>query len=158
MAIEIERKFLAHADRLPPLGAGERFVQGYLSADPEVRFRIVGQRVILCVKKPLGPGHRIELEFPRDDLTETEKSDLCALALWPPLVKVRHRLPHARLVWEVDVYKEANAGLVTAEVEIPAADHPIDFPPWVDSAREITVDPTYANIHLTRRPYGTWEG
>ena len=59
------------------------------------------------------------MEFPREDLTETEKADLCALALWPALVKVRHRVPHAGLVWEVDVYEEANAGLVTVEVEIP---------------------------------------
>lgn len=156
MGIEIERKFLASADRLPPLGAGERFVQGYLSADPEVRFRIVGRCVVLCVKKPLGPGRRIELEFPREDLTEGERGDLCALALWPPLVKVRHRLPHAGLVWEVDVYEGANAGIVTVEIEIPTPGHPIEFPEWVDPAREITTDPAYANIHLTRRPYGTW--
>jgi CYTH domain-containing protein len=156
MAIEIERKFLAIPERLPPLGAGERFVQGYLSDAPEVRFRIAGRRVVLGVKKPLGPGHRIELEFPREDLAESEKGDLCALALWPPLVKVRHRLPHAGLVWEVDVYEGTNAGLVTVEVEIPALDHPIEFPAWVDAEREITSDPAYANISLTRRPYGTW--
>ena len=156
MAVEIERKFLVDPNRLPPLGVGERFVQGYLSADPEVRFRIVGRRTILCVKKHLAQGRRIELEFPRDDLTAEEMGDLSALALWPPLVKVRHRVPHGGLVWEVDVYEDANAGLVTAEVEIPAVGHPVEFPPWVDPAREVTGSATYANISLTRRPYTTW--
>ena len=157
MAMEIERKFLVRKERLPALEAGERFVQGYLCNDPEVRFRIVGRRVVLCVKKRLSARQRIEVEFPREDVSAKEIGALRELALWPPLVKVRHRVPFGGLVWEVDVYEEANAGLVTAEVEIPALDHPIDFPPWIDSANEVTGSKLYANISLTKRPYGTWE-
>ncbi len=71
MSREIERKFLVRKDRLPSLREGKRFVQGYLSDHPQVRFRIVDdRRVTLCVKREIGPGERIELEFRRDDLSE----------------------------------------------------------------------------------------
>ena len=37
--VEIERKFLIHEDRLPPLENGAHLVQGYLGSTPTVRVR-----------------------------------------------------------------------------------------------------------------------
>lgn len=155
MALEIERKFRLSPDRLPPLSGGEKYIQGYLSENPEVRFRIIGETVILAVKKSLAPGKRLEFEFPREDMTEGEIRDLQSLALWPPLSKTRYAIPHEGLLWEVDVYEGDNRGLVTAEVELPDLDHPLAFPDWIDPDSEITADTRYTNLNLTRRPFGS---
>jgi len=157
MAHEIERKFHVFREKLPPLEGGERYVQGYLCEEPQVRFRIIdGRRAVLCVKKFLGPGERLEFEFPRRDLTPEEIVELPGLAIWPPLVKTRYRIPHKGLVWELDVYEGKNEGLITTEVEIPSADYIVSFPDWVDADGEITNDPRYANINLTRKPFRSW--
>lgn len=156
MAKEIERRFLVHLDSLPDLGSGRRLVQGYLAERPHTRFRIEGNEVTLCVKEFLSEGERLEFEFPRSGMTAEEIEDLRRMALWPPLVKTRYDLPHGDLVWEVDVYEGRNAGLVTAEVELPSMEHAIAFPAWVDTDSEITTDHRYANIALTQRPYSEW--
>jgi len=156
MPREIERRFLVHADRLPELGGGCRLVQGYLCAQPQIRFRIQDGQVTLAIKQWISPGQRVEIEFPRDDMRPEDIEALVRMALWPPLVKTRHRITHGGLVWEMDVYAERNLGLITAEVELPEIAHPIDFPPWVDSSAEITEDARYANIALTRHPYAEW--
>lgn len=152
MGHEIERKFLVKADKLPPLIGGTRFLQGYLSERPTVRFRVYDGLVVLCVKKRISRGHRIEFEFERGDMTEEEIGDLCSTALWPPLAKTRFCVEHAGLTWEIDVYEGENAGLVTADVELPDHDYPIEFPEWIDSEAEITGKKRYANIRLTRYP------
>ena len=157
MAREIERRFLVHREKLPPLGAGRRFVQGYLSEKPHTRFRVEGNHVTLAVKEWVSAGERLEFEFPRGDMPTDEIERLMGLALWPPLVKTRHEVPRDGLTWEIDFYEGRNAGLVTAEVELPAIDHPIDFPDWVDRNAEITSDARYANISLTKQPYGEWD-
>ncbi|NQU42346.1 adenylate cyclase [bacterium] len=155
MPLEIERKFLVFPDRLPDLAEGERYEQGYLSLDPEVRFRIHGDQVTLAVKKVISTGRRLEFEFPRAGVDREEIASLKSIALWPPLVKIRYRLAYEGLVWEVDVYQDLNKGLVTADVEIPGEDYAIKFPDWVDPNSDITGDGRYANVNLTRCPYAT---
>lgn len=153
MALEIERKFLIpDPSRLPELPPGEPYIQGYLSDDPEVRFRIMENKVVLAVKRTLATGERLEFEFPREDLEPQEIDELKAIALWPPLEKVRHKIPFQGLTWEIDVYGGRNTGLVTAEVEIPERDFPIPFPPWINPDYDITGRVEYANITLTRSP------
>ena len=156
VGIEIERKFLVQIEDLPALSSGTRIVQGYLSADPEVRFRVVEGEVILTIKRPITIREQIEIEFERKIAGPEEISQLWAIALNPPLEKVRFAMPYERLVWEIDVYAGRNAGLVTADVEIPHADYLISFPPWIDPVNEITGLPHYRNIDLTRRPYQEW--
>ena len=170
MPIELERKFLVRPDRLPQLTDGERLIQGYMSEEPQIRFRITSSReaaggsgeaaglsrVVIAIKKFLETGRRLEFEFARDNVSPEEIRDLQTLALWPPLVKTRYRVPHAGFVWEIDVYDGVNQGLVTCEVEVPSLDHPLDLPDWVDPAGEITGDMRYSNIELTRKPFRDW--
>jgi adenylate cyclase len=68
--------------------------------------------------------------------------------------KVRHRIEHAGLLWEVDVFHGANEGLVVAEVELRSPDQPVDVPDWVGA--DVTSDPRYYNASLVARPYSTW--
>ena len=66
-------------------------------------------------------------------------------------------IPHAGLTWEIDVYQGDNGGLITADVELPSADHEIDFPDWIDQSLEIGNNPQYFNINLGEDPYKSWK-
>lgn len=156
MAIEIERKFLLEKSRLPHLSNGNRFIQGYISRNPEVRFRISDRDVVLCIKKEKAIGHRFELEFKRNDICCEELDELISTAIFPPLVKTRYEMPFGDRIWEIDVYEGDNAGLITADVELPRMDHPLTFPDFVDPKKEITGDPRYSNFRLTEKPFKTW--
>ena len=149
-AVEIERKYVLPA--APPElegHTGERIQQGYVAvADDgvEVRVRRRGDETVLTVKS--GPGHvRVEEELPIDERRFA--------ALWPltegrRLTKTRHLVPLGDLTAEVDVYDDALAGLVTAEVEFASTEDSARFvaPEWL--GREVTGDPRYANQSLAR--------
>jgi adenylate cyclase len=57
-------------------------------------------------------------------------------------------------VWEVDEFLGVNAGLVVAEIELPAEDQPFDKPDWV--GEEVTHDMRYLNSNLIQHPYTAW--
>lgn len=157
MAIEIERKFLVLKDKLPSLEGGKRLLQGYLKAEaPQVRFRIVDDRVILTIKAQRQDGSRFEFELMKEKVSAEEQAALQELAIYPIIEKVRYSISFAGLVWEVDVYQGANLGLITVDVELPAFDYPLVFPDWVDGEAEVTQDPRYFNTYLAQFPYSTW--
>lgn len=146
--VEIERKFVLAA--APPgleQYPSERIQQGYLAiADDgvEVRVRRRGQTTVLTVKS--GPSEvRVEEEIAIDE----RRFD----ALWPltqdrRLSKTRHLVALGAHTAEVDVYDDALAGLVTAEIEFPSRALSAAFvaPPWL--GREVTGDARYANQSL----------
>lgn len=157
MGIEIERKFLVHPESLPKMDDGVRILQGYLSEKPSIRFRIIGSKIIITIKRLQKDGSRFELETEKDAVLLVEQNEMIALALYPPIEKVRYRIPYQGLVWEVDVYQGDNQGLITADVELPRLDYPVVFPNWIDSQTEITTNPKYFNYNLGRFPYSRWE-
>jgi CYTH domain-containing protein len=148
MSNEIERKFVLDA---PPQGLDEHpsepISQGYLAldGDVEVRVRRRGQQAFLTVKAG-GGRSRVEQEL------ELEQARF--EALWPltegrRIVKRRYVLPAPdALEFEVDVYEDALAGLVVAEVEFPddAAANAFASPEWL--GREVTDDPRWKNQSL----------
>jgi len=157
MAIEIERKFLVHSHLLPELKNGERMIQGYLSEEPSIRFRITGKMMVLTIKDYYAGGRRFELETPPKAINQVEIAKLCDLALNPPVSKVRYKIQESQgLIFEIDVYEKENKGLITVEVELPRADYPLILPAWVDAEKEITSDARYSNFNLGRFPYTRW--
>jgi adenylate cyclase len=155
MGIEIERKFLVHADRLPPLPAGERIVQGYVPTLHRitVRVRLRGTRAWLTLKGPTTGIRRSEFEYeiPVAD-AETMLGELCQAGV---IDKTRHELVHAGQRWELDVFAGANAGLLLAELELPDEDTPFTLPEW--AAEDVSTDPRYANQALLQTPWTTWQ-
>lgn len=145
--MEIERKFLL--DAVPEEAASvpsSRMRQGYLStgAEGEVRVRDTDGVFTLTVKSGAG-WVREETEVP---LTGEQFE-----ALWPAteglrLVKRRYRLPAGALIYEVDVYEGALAGLVVAEVEFPGLAAAERFSPPAWFGREIGDDVRYKNAVL----------
>ena len=153
MGTEIERKYLVQDTRFLADLEGVALSQGYLAtgAGVSVRVRIAATRAWLTIKGPTIGLSRLEFEYsiPTDDARE-----LLALAPNAPVEKTRFRIPHGDVVWEVDVFEGANAGLVTAEVELEREDQTFSLPPWID--REVSDDSRYANASLSIHPYGQW--
>jgi adenylate cyclase len=149
MGREIERKLLVEA--LPEDLDGwdaARLEQGYLAITDEVEVRVRrkgGATAVLTVKSAPALA-RVEEELPLDGAAFER--------LWPltegrRLVKVRHtRAAAPGVLFELDVYEGALAGLVTLEVEFADehAAHAWTPPPW--AGREVTGDKAYANQSL----------
>ena len=155
MAVEIERKFLIADDSWRrDADQGRRIRQAYLSASASnsIRVRIVDEaHAWLTIKS----GYRgiardeFEYEIPLDDaiaMLELRRSSI--------VDKMRYRVRNGDLVWEVDVFAGANAGLVIAEIELDdeAAEPP--RPTWLGT--EITSESRYQNSMLASDPYENW--
>ncbi len=138
---EIERRFLARVVDSGALAAapGRLVEQGYLSSgDPAVRVRRLADAWVLTVKSGRGLVRR-EVEAP---LPPEAGKALLELAGSRRLAKLRYRLGG----WEVDVFREALAGLVLAEVELRAPTESLPPPPpGVALLREVTDDGRFVN-------------
>ncbi len=156
MAKEIERKFLVVGDDWRAGALGIPYRQGYLSAGADaictVRARVAGERAFLTVKGRAVDGARDEYEYPIPVADAEEMLE--RLCVGGRVEKLRHRVPFAGRVWEVDSFSGENAPLVIAEVELDSIDADVALPPWV--GREVTDDPRYTNAALARHPYARW--
>jgi CYTH domain-containing protein len=162
MAVEIERKFLLKDDswRFDENGAprqGLALVQGYIVIAPNcsIRLRKSGTKAVLSVKGGRsGPGlarSEYQYEIPLADC----EAMLGEFASRPLIEKTRYKIGYAHMLWEVDEFKGANAGLVMAEVELAHENQKIILPPWVGT--EVTADSRYYNAYLARHPFSQWE-
>lgn len=154
MGIEIERKFLPASDDWRSLGEPVLVRQGYLTSDPlrTVRVRIYGDEGFLTIKSKSEGASRGEWEYP---IPQQDASELLDRLCERPLVeKYRRRIAHAGFTWEVDEFLGDNAGLVVAEIELPAEDAVFERPGWI--GQEVTGDKRYYNSNLIRSPYSTW--
>ncbi|NUQ73171.1 MAG: CYTH domain-containing protein [Polyangiaceae bacterium] len=154
MGTEIERKFLVVGDAWREGASGVVYRQGYLCTTPDrtVRVRVGGAKGYLTVKGSRKGVSRLEFEFevPLADATVM----LDELCIRPLIEKTRFRIEYEGLVWEVDEFAGANAGLVIAEVELLREDQEVKLPPWV--GREVSTDDRYSNSNLAERPFSAW--
>jgi CYTH domain-containing protein len=154
MGVEIERKFLVIDERWRTLGVGVSLRQGYLSSHPErvVRVRIEGDAAMLTIKGRSVGASRGEWEYPIP-LADAEQL-LASLCEQPLIEKKRYRIQHEGMLWEVDEFFGANAGLVVAEIELAAEDQPFSRPDWLGA--EVTDDARYFNANLISHPFTEW--
>ena len=152
MATEIERKFLLASDSWRgPIGQSIRIAQGYLATDPTVRVRIKGETGFLTIKgKSLDGISRSEFEYPIPVADALELLKLCPKVL----DKTRHLVNFGGFTWEIDEFHGENAGLIVAELELPAVDTPYSRPDWL--GEEVTGDVRYYNSMLSQSPYCRW--
>jgi len=152
MGIEIERKFLVVGDgwRAAP---AVPYAQGYLNRDKQrtVRVRIVRDEAWLTIKGVSVGATRAEFEY-ASPVADAEQ--LLALCDGPIVRKTRRVIEHAGAKWEIDEFQGDNAGLVVAEIELPAEDAPFERPGWLGA--EVTHDARYFNSSLATSPYSTW--
>ena len=157
MSLEIERKFLLASDAWRNgASSGRRLKQGYLAKSitgATVRLRITGDEAFLTIKSPSDGMTRSEFEYniPLAD-AEDMFEKLCSGCA---VEKIRYLVPAGDdLRWEIDEYLGENAGLFTAEIELPSPDTKFDCPAWL--GKEITDDYRYANSALSEKPFSTW--
>lgn len=150
MPLEIERKFLlANDDWRDAVVATHRFTDGLLArfGGGKVRVRRSDGRAWITVKGARSGISRAEYEY---EIPTAEADEmLLTLCDGPPVEKIRHCVPHAGLVWSVDVHLGPLAGIAFAEVELQHPDQALPLPPWVGP--EITHDPRYRKETLLRR-------
>jgi adenylate cyclase len=155
MPTEIERKFLVTSDVWRgAVTSSVRYRQGYLArgARSAIRVRTDGTTAYLNIKSSVDGVTRLEYEYPipvshADEILER-------IALRPIIAKTRHFVSHGGRRWEIDVFEAENAGLVVAEVELEAADAPLELPPWV--GLEVSSDARYYNSSLSEVPFSQW--
>lgn len=154
MGVEIERKFLVTNDAWTRQGEPVLLRQGYLSSNAQrvVRVRIEGGKAVMTIKGKNVGASRGEWEYPIPMADAEEFLD--KLCEQPIIEKYRRRIPYAGFVWEVDEFLGVNAGLVVAEIELPAEDQAFDKPDWV--GEEVTHDARYLNSNLIQQPYTAW--
>ena len=154
MSLEIERKFLVKGEGWRAHGAGLPYRQGYLSTVPErsVRVRLVRDKGYLTIKGAATGATRAEYEYiiPADEASEM----LDKLCERPLIEKIRYRVEHHGLTWEIDEFDGDNTGLIVAEVELEEEDQAIMLPDWV--GKEVTGDPRYYNASLIADPFTSW--
>lgn len=154
MGVEIERKFLVRGTEWKKDLSGTGYRQGYLTSDPErtVRIRLAGELGYLTIKGASTGASRLEFEYliPADEAVQM----LEQLCRKPLIEKIRYRVPHAGMVWDVDEFFGDNAGLVLAEIELEHEDQVVELPLWV--GEEVTGDRRYYNAYLAEHPLTTW--
>ncbi len=154
MGIEIERKFLVGGNGWKAAaGEGVRCKQGYLDSGQgtTVRVRIIGEQAFLTIKGATTGITRSEFEYEIPVPDADELLVLCGEAI---VEKRRYFIQHVGMLWELDVFSGANAGLVMAEIELESERQPFALPEWV--GEEVSSDPRYRNGHLARYPFTTW--
>jgi adenylate cyclase len=162
MATEIERKFLLRDDSWrSAIEHSEPMRQGYLLGAQElpgmdrarasVRVRIAGSRAWLNIKQAAAGIARAEFEYaiPLAD-AETLLITLCSGVVQ----KTRHHVRVDGTLFEIDEFAAENAGLLVAEVELPAIDAPFPRPRWLGP--EVSALRRYYNVSLVAHPYQQW--
>lgn len=148
MATEIERKWLildrGHVDVgiLTPT----QIRQAYLSFKPTVRVRIADERGYITVKGPGGIARsEYEYEIPLADARE-----MLGLCQGSVVEKERYRIPYGKHVFELDVFTGKHQGLILVECELESENEPVELPPWLRTAAEVTGNHHYSNSRLAQ--------
>lgn len=156
MGTEFEHKLVVVGDEWrAAVTSSSSLSQAYLSATPgmTIRVRVVDDdRAYLTIKgKQVGIGRpEYEYEIPVDDA----RALLAMITEGFPITKTRHELGGEWAGWIVDEFADANAGLVVAELEVPAEDTPWQVPGW--AGEDVTADHRYTNAALFGRPFTQW--
>jgi len=154
MPKEIERKFLVTGTGWKKLDLlkKQEITQGYLCSanDVTVRVRTTEDEAWLTVKMDSDGIERNEFEYaiPHDHGKSMLKKATSIVK------KVRHYVRDARnQLWEVDVFRGKNRGLIMAEIELPSARTSVDVPSWL--GREVSLDPQYRNTYIAEHKVAT---
>ena len=148
MLIEIERKFLVkNLGFLNESFNKHKIIQGYLSKDPHrtVRVRICDNEAFLTIKGKSSENgvSRIEIE---KTIPLIDGKRLLKLCLPELIKKDRYSIKINDHIFQVDVFKEKNEGLIIAEIELNSENSNYPKPDWL--GKEVTGQKKYYNSQL----------
>jgi adenylate cyclase len=154
--LEIERKFLVLSTVFLKEAFNEnRIVQAYLNSNPErtVRIRIKDNKGYLTIKGIGNSSGTTRLEWETQiPLKEAEK--LLLMCEEGSIDKIRHEVYVGKHLFEVDVFKGKNEGLILAEIELDSEEEEFEKPHWL--GKEVTGDERFYNAYLSKHPYRDW--
>ncbi len=151
--VEIERKFLLLTNPDVKPERSYKIIQGYIAREGGnvVRIRQKDDSYILSVKTPAKGRGRYEIET---TVNGAEAEVLFAACAHPLIAKIREIYPIGNHIWEVDIFKGANKGLIVAEVELSAEDEKVNLPEWIGP--EVTGFQKFYNANLSLNPFKSW--
>jgi len=156
MPLEIERKYLVDHQKWNALDkpAGKFYRQGYLSTDANktIRIRVTDAEAYLTIKGKSTGATRQEFEY---EIPLTDAEQMLNSLSESELSKTRYEIHYEGKLWEVDVFYDANDGLIVAEIELESEDEKFELPDWV--LQEVTDDAKYYNSNLTLNPFKNWK-
>ena len=155
MATEIERKFLVKNELWRQQVVSETTIkQGYLcrQENATVRVRVAGDSAWINIKSATQGISRLEYEYP---IPVADAEGLLERVAEQPFIdKTRYQVKQGGHLWDLDVFRGRNQGLVVAELELAAEDESFEVPPW--AGEEVSDDPRYYNANLVKQPYCDW--
>lgn len=157
MPKEIERKFLVSTDtwrKKARSGKGMRQAIIFSDGNRSLRIRTIdGKKARLTLKIGISGMSRHEFEY---DVPLSDARELLKLANGTAIVKTRYEVPHAKHIWEIDVFEGKLTGLVIAEVEMKSETEDPELPGWL--GREVTGDKRFSNQSLAEGSLGdNWQ-
>ena len=156
MGVEIERKFLVKNDDFKSEAKRiHKIRQGYLNSDKNraVRVRVADDVGYLTIKGKSNASGTSRFEWEKE-ISVTEAEQLLLLCEPSLLEKNRYIIEHGNHTFEVDVFFGANNGLIIAEVELQDENESFSRPDWL--GKEVTGDPKFYNVALSKTPYSEW--
>lgn len=155
MKHEIERKYLVIGEFQSHQKAQKKIKQGYLSSDPErtVRIRVSNTNGFITIKGASDHSGMKRLEWEKE-IPVQEAETLLKLCLPTVIHKTRYLVDYKGNIFEVDVFHDANKGLILAEIELESIEQKFELPDWI--GEEVTQDKKYYNSFLSKHPYTTW--
>lgn len=156
MPKEIERKFLVDKEKWEAVKKpkGNKIKQCYLLNEIEktIRVRVKNSKGFLTIKGKTIGVTRIEFEY---EIPLAEAEELIQSFGKENIEKIRYEMQIENHLWEVDVFKGENEGLIIAEIELASEKESFTKPYWVTS--EVSENPSYYNANLIKNPFKNWE-
>ena len=156
MYTEIERKFLVNNNSFK----SESFKamvkkQGFLSSNKNriVRIRVVDDMGFITVKGKSSKNGLSRFEWEKE-ISVKEAKKLLKLCKKGVIKKTRYHVKTGDHVFEVDVFKGKNKGLIVAEVELNHEEEFFNKPSWL--GKEVTGDLKYYNSSISKNPFKKW--
>lgn len=155
MAKEIERRFLVEnlPNEIKEKCVKSNIIQAYISSKPTTRVRLMDNKAYITIKgKKINlSADEYEYEIPFEDAKEI--ISLCSYKV----EKIRYYYFSGSIsdVWEVDVFKGENEGLIIAEREMKSEKEEIIIPDFCK--KDVSDDFRYSNSNLAINPYKRWK-
>ena len=153
MIQEIERRFLVNTDLFSFKDSKKSIKQAYLFFDDNQVFRIrkIDDKYLIAYKYKKTNINRLEFEY---SVSKEDGDALLNLSKYHIIEKDRYYHKINNQMWEIDVFKGKNNGLVIAEAELNSENQSLDIPDWILS--EVSNDDKYLNFNLAKSPYTHW--
>ena len=148
MPLEIERKFLVSSDgwKKHTLVRKVPIEQGYIKTEGSnsVRLRLTDTQSFMTIKGAARGLTRTEFEY---EIPHADGQELIKMCEKPTVKKTRHYVvDNHQQLWEIDIFRGVNRGLVLAEIELESEKQPVTIPPWLGT--EVSLDVRYRNTNL----------